>query len=77
MKKTLRIDERLLREARLASRASTDDETVRLGLEALVRHAAYQRLSVLAGSEPDAMVVPRQRERVAIKKSARSSARRV
>jgi Bacterial antitoxin of type II TA system, VapB len=41
MKKTLHIDEKLLGEAKLASGAATDTDTVRLGLEALVRHAAY------------------------------------
>lgn len=63
MKKTLHIDERLLREARSASGAKTDTDTVRLGLEALVRHAAYQRLRALRGSEPRARDVPRRRER--------------
>jgi Arc/MetJ family transcription regulator len=62
MKKTLHIDERLLREARLACHASTDTETVRLGLEALVRHAAYERLRALRGAEPHARDVPRRRE---------------
>ena len=52
MKKTLHIDERLLRDARLASGAKTDTETVRLGLEALVRRGAYERLRALRGSEP-------------------------
>lgn len=65
MKKTLHIDDQLLRAARAASQASTDTETVRLGLEALVRHAAYQRLRALRGSEPDARDVPRRRERPA------------
>ena len=63
MKKTLHIDERLLREAKSASGAKTDTDTVRLGLEALVRHAAYQRLRALRGSEPRARDVPRRRER--------------
>jgi Arc/MetJ family transcription regulator len=63
MKKTLHIDERLLREARTASGAKTDTDTVRLGLEALVRHAAYQRLTALRGSEPRARDVPRRRKR--------------
>jgi Arc/MetJ family transcription regulator len=61
MKKTLHIDEDLLGKARVASRASTDTETVRLGLEALVRRAAYERLSALGGSEPGARDVPRRR----------------
>jgi Arc/MetJ family transcription regulator len=63
MKKTLHIDEHLLREARNASGAKSDTDTVRLGLEALVRHAAYQRLSALRGSEPRAREVRRRRER--------------
>lgn len=71
MKKTLNIDEKLFEEAKAACGATTDTETVRLGLEALVRHAAYQRLSALIGSEPDAQDVPRRREPArARKKSA-------
>jgi Arc/MetJ family transcription regulator len=70
MKKTLHIDERLLQEARTASGARTDTETVRLGLEALVRHAAYERLRTLRGSEPRARDVRRRRERAS---SARHS----
>lgn len=62
MKKTLHIDDRLLKDARLACRASTDTETIRLGLEALVRHAAYERLRALRGAEPGARDVPRRRE---------------
>ena len=61
MKKTLHIDDELLREAKTASGATTDTETVRLGLEALVRHAAYERLRALRGSEPHARDVPRRR----------------
>jgi Arc/MetJ family transcription regulator len=62
MKKTLHIDETLLREARSASGANTDTDTVRLGLEALVRQAAYDRLRTLRGNEPKAADVPRRRE---------------
>jgi Arc/MetJ family transcription regulator len=62
MKKTLHIDDELLRHAKVACRASTDTETVRLGLEALVRHAAYERLRALRGVEPRARDVPRRRE---------------
>ena len=61
MKKTLHIDEDLLREARAASGAATDTETVRLGLEALLRRRAYERLRALRGSEPAARDVPRRR----------------
>lgn len=62
MKKTLLIDKELLKEAKAASGARTDTDAVRLGLEALVRHAAYQRLSALIGTEPNAEDVPRRRE---------------
>jgi len=62
MKKTLHIDERLLAEARAACSARTDTDTVRLGLEALIRRAASQRLAKLAGTEPGASDVPRRRE---------------
>jgi hypothetical protein len=61
MKKTLHIDEKTLRDAKEACGASTDTETVRLGLEALIRHAAYQRLRRLRGSETGARDVPRLR----------------
>jgi len=61
MKKTLHIDEATLRDAKKACGAATDTETVRLGLEALIRHAAYERLRKLRGSEKDAKDVPRRR----------------
>jgi Arc/MetJ family transcription regulator len=73
MKKTLHIDDRLLREAKAASGASTDTDTVRLGLEALVRQAAYDRLRALRGTEPKAADVPRRRDAVTADK--RSAAR--
>jgi Arc/MetJ family transcription regulator len=62
VKKTFNIDDNLFREARAACGATTDTETVRLGLEALVRHAAYERLRALRGAEPRARDVPRRRE---------------
>jgi hypothetical protein len=71
MKKTLHVDERLLRDAKSASGAKTDTETVRLGLEALIRRRAYERLRALRGSEPGASDIPRRRERSA---SAKHSA---
>ena len=63
MKKTLNLDHELFSQAKAASGAATDTETVRLGLQALVRQAAYQRLRALIGSEPDAQDVPRRREK--------------
>ena len=71
MKKTLHVDDSLLKEAKLACGATTDTETIRLGLEALVRHAAYQRLRSLLGTEPDARDVPRRREKPAVKHKVR------
>jgi hypothetical protein len=68
MKKTLHIDEKLLQEARTVSHAATDTETVRMGLEALIRHAAYERLRALRGTDPAARDVPRRRERPARKR---------
>jgi len=68
MKKTFNIDDDLFREAKAASGAATDTETVRRGLEALVRHAAYERLRALRGAEPRARDVPRRRERPSTKR---------
>jgi Arc/MetJ family transcription regulator len=65
MKKTFNIDDKLFSEAKQACGATTDTDTVRLGLEALIRHAAYERLRALRGSEPHARDVPRRRERTA------------
>jgi Arc/MetJ family transcription regulator len=68
MKKTLNIQDKLLKEAKMACGAATDTETVRLGLEALVRHAAYERLRALRGSEPHASNVSRRREKPATRR---------
>jgi len=68
MKKTLNIDDKLFKDAKAACGAATDTEKVRLGLEALVRHAAYQRARSLLGSEPNARDVPRRRERPSSKR---------
>jgi hypothetical protein len=75
MKKTLHIDDRLLRDAKSASGALTDTDTVRLGLEALIRRGAYERLRALRGAEPNAQDTPRRRQRApATKPSAKHSA---
>jgi hypothetical protein len=63
MKKTLNIDGELFKQAKVACGATTDTETIRLGLEALVRRAANERLRSLRGSEPHAQDVPRRREK--------------
>lgn len=62
IKKTLNLDDKLVQQAKVACGAKTDTETVRLGLEALVRQAAYERLRALRGTEPRAQDVPRRRE---------------
>ncbi len=68
MKKTLNVDEKLFGEAKAACGAATDTDTVRLGLESLVRRAAYERLRALRGSEPHAQDVPRRRENLSAKR---------
>ena len=70
MKKTLNIDDKLFEQAKAASGATTDTETVRLGLEALVRRAAYERLRALRGTEPHTQDVPRRRDKPAKRKNA-------
>jgi hypothetical protein len=59
--KTFNVDAGLLKEAKAACNAATDTETIRLGLGAQVRHAAYERLRSLRESEPNARDVPRRR----------------
>ena len=63
MKKTSNIDDELFEQAKAATGAYTDTETVRLGLEALVRRAAYERLQTLGGTEPHAQDVRRRAKR--------------
>ena len=70
MKKTLHIDDTTLREAKKACGAATDTETVRLGLEALIRHAAYERLRKLKGTDANAKDVPRRRPDAGKKRTA-------
>ena len=69
MKKTLHIDEQMLREAKAATGASTDTETVRLGLESLIRRAAYERLRKLRGTEKRCNDVTRRRPEPLTKKT--------
>jgi Arc/MetJ family transcription regulator len=69
-KKTLNMDDELLEQAKLACGAPTDTETVRLGLQALVRRAAYERLRALRGSEPHAENIPRRREKALAKRKS-------
>jgi hypothetical protein len=62
MKKTFNVNDKLFQEAKAACGASTGTEAIRLGLEALVRHAAYRRLRALRGSEKNPSDVARRRE---------------
>ncbi len=75
MKKTLNIDAKLLAAARDACGASTDTETVRLGLEKLCQHRAYQEIRKFIGSEPDAELTmpPRHREPPRLRARARQA----
>ncbi len=68
MKKTFNVDAQLLRDARAACGASTDTETLRLGLKALVQQAAYRALAAYRGSETEVVDVPRRREEPAPKR---------
>ena len=68
MKKTIDLDPKLLREAKEATGARTTAEAVRLGLEAAVRHAAYQRMRTFLGTETYSPDVPRRREKPARKR---------
>ena len=62
MKKTFQVDGELMREAKEACGAATDSEAYRLGLEGLIRHAAYRQMAEMRGSEPTARDAPRRRE---------------
>ena len=73
MKKAFNINDRLFRDAKAACGAATATETMRLGMQALVRHAAYLRLRDLLGTEPDAQDVPRRRKKTAGSVSKRKS----
>jgi Bacterial antitoxin of type II TA system, VapB len=70
MKKTFHVDEKLLKDAKAACGATTDTETIRQGLQALVRHSAYQRMKRFRGTEPDAQDVPRRHEKPSSKRRA-------
>jgi hypothetical protein len=62
VKKAFHADDELFSEAKAACGATTDTATLRLGLEALIRRAANERLRALRGTEPRARDVPRRRE---------------
>ena len=69
MKKTIEVDAELLKKARKETGASAS-ETIRLGLKALVLAAACKRMMEYGGSEPDAVDVPRRREKPARRRVA-------
>ena len=73
VKKTFNVDPKLLKAAREAVGGATATDTIRLGLEALVRHAAYQRMRDYLGSEPDAKDVPRRREKPRVKQGRKAA----
>jgi hypothetical protein len=62
VKRVFDVDSNLLAQAKAACGAASDDDTIRLGLEALVRRAALEQVRALRGAEPAALGVPRRRE---------------
>jgi hypothetical protein len=62
MKKTFNVDADLLKRARKACSADTDTDTLRLGLQALIRDHAFERVRALRGSEKTLNETPRRRE---------------
>ena len=70
MKKTFNLEDKLIQDAKAACGATTYTETVRLGLQALIRHAAYQRMRAMLGTEKGAVDVPRRREKALAKRQA-------
>lgn len=62
MKKTFNVDAQLLKQARQACGAQTDTDTLRLGLEALIRRNAYETARAYRGSEAVSVPPPRRRE---------------
>jgi hypothetical protein len=64
------LDENLLNDAKEASGAKTDSETVRLALEALLRQDASQRLRAFGRFGTRRVGIPRRREREAKRKLA-------
>jgi hypothetical protein len=75
-KKTFNIDPKLLKEAKQACGAKTDTDAIRIGLQALVRRAAYERMIAYAGSEgPNVQDVPRRRPEVLEEEPPKSKSR--
>ena len=72
MKKTLDVDAKLYAEAKAACGARTSTETLRLGLEALIRRAANERMLALRRSLPRAADVPPRRKKPSPKRSVQN-----
>ncbi|MBA3609011.1 MAG: type II toxin-antitoxin system VapB family antitoxin [Chthoniobacterales bacterium] len=62
MRTTLNLDGTLLNAALKATGEQEKTKVIHLGLEALIRQKAAQRLAALGGSAPKASAAPRLRE---------------
>ncbi|MBM3759250.1 MAG: hypothetical protein FJW36_03275 [Acidobacteria bacterium] len=70
MKKTFNVDADLLKKARQACGADTDTDTLRLGLESLIRRNAYEQLRKFRGSQLMKSAPPRRHEAPVRKRKA-------
>ncbi len=70
VRKTILVDEKLLRDAKKILGVKTDTEALVKGLELIIRNDAYQQLAALMGSEKGRPIydVPRRREKPAKKR---------
>ncbi|MGI8820452.1 MAG: type II toxin-antitoxin system VapB family antitoxin [Chthoniobacterales bacterium] len=62
MRTTLNIDDELLDAALAATGQAEKTKVIHLGLEALIRQKAAERLAALGGTAPKASAAPRRRE---------------
>lgn len=62
MRTTLNLDDELLDAAQEATGEAEKTKVIHLGLQALVRQKAAERLAALGGSAPKATPAPRRRE---------------
>ncbi len=62
MRTTLNLDDALLDAALEATGEQEKTKVIHLGLQALVRQKAAERLAALGGTMPNAAAAPRQRE---------------
>jgi Arc/MetJ family transcription regulator len=62
VKRSIEVDEELLKKAMEASGAKTYAETVEAALRDIVHRRASEALPAFLGTEPDAEDVPRRRE---------------